>query len=129
QDWAESIRWYRLAAARGDTTAQHNLGLDYAHGHGVERDCSCPARKTPPGWTSAKTRCSGSSPANEHLRHPDSGGSVLQTSGNPSGGHAAPRPSRLLIALLRDHGQVFHGGSFLAVPFYHYPAPISRSHP
>jgi len=35
QDHAEAVRWYRLAAERGNASAQHNLGYLYANGIGV----------------------------------------------------------------------------------------------
>jgi hypothetical protein len=38
QDYAEAVKWYRLAAAQGDAKAQFNLGLAYEHGQGVEQD-------------------------------------------------------------------------------------------
>jgi len=38
QDYAEAVRWYRLAADRGDAVAQHNLGLMYKLGQGVTQD-------------------------------------------------------------------------------------------
>ena len=38
QDYAEALKWFRLAAAQGDALAQHNLGLMYAKGYGVPQD-------------------------------------------------------------------------------------------
>ena len=38
QDYEEAVRWYRLAAAQGDATAQFNLGVRYAEGRGVVQD-------------------------------------------------------------------------------------------
>ena len=38
QDYAEAVRWYRLAAEQGNASAQHNLGLMYANGEGVPQD-------------------------------------------------------------------------------------------
>lgn len=38
QDNAEAVRWYQLAAAQGDTSAQSNLGFMYAEGLGVAQD-------------------------------------------------------------------------------------------
>jgi len=38
QDYAEAVKWYRLAAEQKDENAQHNLGVCYAKGHGVPRD-------------------------------------------------------------------------------------------
>lgn len=38
QDYAEAVKWYRLAAAQRHASAQNNLGLIYADGHGVVRD-------------------------------------------------------------------------------------------
>ena len=35
QDYAEAVRWYKLAAAQGDVKAQYNLGVKYATGLGV----------------------------------------------------------------------------------------------
>ena len=35
QDYAEAVKWYRLAADQGDAEAQHNLGVMYASGEGV----------------------------------------------------------------------------------------------
>ena len=38
QDYAEAVRWYRLAAAQGNPVAQFNLGLIYEKGLGVLQD-------------------------------------------------------------------------------------------
>lgn len=41
RDYAEAVKWYRLAAKQGHPDAQYNLGVAHAFGEGVERD---PAR-------------------------------------------------------------------------------------
>ena len=38
QDYAEAVRWYRLAADQGLAVAQHGLGRMYANGAGVPQD-------------------------------------------------------------------------------------------
>jgi hypothetical protein len=38
QDYAEAVKWYRLAANQGDAFAQFHLGLMYAKGQGVPQD-------------------------------------------------------------------------------------------
>ena len=38
QDYAEAVRWYRLAAGQGNATAQYNLGVRYDNGEGVPLD-------------------------------------------------------------------------------------------
>ena len=38
QDYAEAVRWYRLAADQGHARAQFNLGFMYATGDGVPQD-------------------------------------------------------------------------------------------
>ena len=38
QDYAEAVRWYRLAADQGAADAQGNLGIMYALGWGVPQD-------------------------------------------------------------------------------------------
>ena len=38
QSDAEALKWFRLAAAQGSTTAQSNLGTMYAEGQGVPKD-------------------------------------------------------------------------------------------
>jgi TPR repeat protein len=38
QDFAEALKWYRLAAAQGGAGAEYNLGGMYANGKGVERN-------------------------------------------------------------------------------------------
>jgi TPR repeat protein len=38
QNYAETVKWYRLAAEQGDADAQYNLGLMYANGEGVPQD-------------------------------------------------------------------------------------------
>jgi uncharacterized protein len=38
QDYAEAVRWYRLAADQGNADAQAGLGYMYALGHGVPSD-------------------------------------------------------------------------------------------
>ena len=35
QDYAEAVKWYRLAAEQGFAMAQDNLGLMYKNGQGV----------------------------------------------------------------------------------------------
>ncbi|MFL6931702.1 MAG: tetratricopeptide repeat protein, partial [Xanthobacteraceae bacterium] len=38
QDFAEGVKWFRLAADQGDPQAQYNLGLSYAKGELGEPD-------------------------------------------------------------------------------------------
>ena len=38
QDYAEAVRWYRLAAEQGNAVAQGNLGVMYGLGEGVAQD-------------------------------------------------------------------------------------------
>ena len=38
QDYAEALKWFRLAADQGLQLAQCNLGLAYANGEGVPQD-------------------------------------------------------------------------------------------
>ena len=38
QDYKEAVKWYRLAAEQGDTSAQFNLGLMYAKGQSMPED-------------------------------------------------------------------------------------------
>ena len=38
QDYAEAVKWYRLAAEQGHAKAQNNLGVMYAYGDGVVQD-------------------------------------------------------------------------------------------
>jgi TPR repeat protein len=38
QDYAEAVKWYRLAAEQGYANAQNNLGLMYEYGQGVLQD-------------------------------------------------------------------------------------------
>jgi hypothetical protein len=38
QDYAEAVRWYRLAAEQGHARAQGNLGVMYDNGQGVPQD-------------------------------------------------------------------------------------------
>ena len=38
QDFAEAVKWYRLAADQGLADAQHNLGERYRYGNGVPQD-------------------------------------------------------------------------------------------
>ena len=38
QDYAEAVKWYRLAAEQGDADAQYNLGVMYDNGQGVPQD-------------------------------------------------------------------------------------------
>ena len=38
QDYAEAVRWYRLAADQGDARAQLNLGVKYRNGEGTPQD-------------------------------------------------------------------------------------------
>ena len=38
QDYAEAMKWYRLAAEQGHAKAQHNLGIMYDNGNGVPQD-------------------------------------------------------------------------------------------
>ena len=38
QDYQEALKWYRLAAAQGDASAQNNIGWMYLKGYGVTQD-------------------------------------------------------------------------------------------
>ena len=38
QDYAEAMKWYRLAVDQGDADAQNNIGVLYDLGRGVEQD-------------------------------------------------------------------------------------------
>ena len=38
QDYAEAVKWYRLAAEQGYAAAQYNLGVMYDNGQGVPQD-------------------------------------------------------------------------------------------
>ena len=38
QDYAEAVKWCRLAADQGNAIGQANLGLMYQHGTGVAQD-------------------------------------------------------------------------------------------
>jgi len=40
QNYAEALRWYRLAADQGDEESQYRIGMMYAEGRGVEQDLS-----------------------------------------------------------------------------------------
>lgn len=44
QDFAEAMRWYRLAADQGDANAQNNIGAMYEHGMGVPVDTAQAAK-------------------------------------------------------------------------------------
>ena len=37
-DYAQAVKWFRLAADQGDARAQANLGIMYANGQGVPQD-------------------------------------------------------------------------------------------
>jgi hypothetical protein len=37
-DYAEAVRWYRLAATQGFAVSQYNLGVMFDCGRGVARD-------------------------------------------------------------------------------------------
>ena len=38
QDYGQARQWYEKAAAEGNASAQHNLGVMYSNGHGVPQD-------------------------------------------------------------------------------------------
>ena len=38
QDYAEAVKWYRLAAEQGNANAQYSLGYAYYNSEGVEQD-------------------------------------------------------------------------------------------
>ena len=38
QDYAEAVKWYRLAAEQGNAKAQYNLAVMYDNGEGVPQD-------------------------------------------------------------------------------------------
>ena len=42
QDYAEALKWYRLAAEQGDSAAQFELGIAYSAGEGVEQERARP---------------------------------------------------------------------------------------
>ena len=49
QDYAEAVRWVRLAAEQGDARAQANLGVMYGNGEGVPQDyVEAPSGSTSP---------------------------------------------------------------------------------
>ena len=45
QDYAEAVKWYRMAAEQGYSVAQYNLGLMYANGRGVPQDLTESVRR------------------------------------------------------------------------------------
>jgi hypothetical protein len=44
QDYIAAANWFRIAAERGNSRAQHNLALMYENGEGVPKDCSQAAK-------------------------------------------------------------------------------------
>jgi uncharacterized protein len=38
EDFAEALKWFRLAAAQGYANAQYSLGIMYQNGEGIPRD-------------------------------------------------------------------------------------------
>ena len=40
EDYERAASWFQLAAAKGNTSAQYNLGVLYNHGRGVKKDYS-----------------------------------------------------------------------------------------
>ena len=38
KDYAEAVKWYRMAAEQGDVTAQYSLGVMYSSVKGVPQD-------------------------------------------------------------------------------------------
>ena len=38
QDYQEALKWWKLAAERGNSNAQYNRGVMYRDGHGVTQD-------------------------------------------------------------------------------------------
>lgn len=44
ENYAEALRWYRMAAAQGNAIAQFNMGAMYYHGEGVPQDFAEAAR-------------------------------------------------------------------------------------
>ena len=38
EDYAEAVKWFRLAADQGDALAQYGLGITYANGNGIPQD-------------------------------------------------------------------------------------------
>ena len=38
QDYAEAVKWYRLAADQGNASAQRNLGIMYEYGRGLPQN-------------------------------------------------------------------------------------------
>ena len=40
QHYTQLVNWFRQAAERGNTYAQHSLGIIYEHGWGVEQNCA-----------------------------------------------------------------------------------------
>ena len=62
QDYAEAMRWYRLAADQGHATAQLKIGLLYASGKGVPLDVAEALR-----WL-RKAEMNGSAPARDWIK-------------------------------------------------------------
>jgi uncharacterized protein len=40
QDYARAVKWYKIAANKGLSLSQNNLGLKYQFGQGVQQDCN-----------------------------------------------------------------------------------------
>ena len=47
QNYAEAVKWFRLAADQGDASAQYNLGVMYAKGQGCRRTTPRPEVVSP----------------------------------------------------------------------------------
>jgi TPR repeat protein len=62
QDYGEAMRWFRLAAERGNAVAMNNIGELYAKGQGVSKDCESARR-----WAD-KAAKAGVELAMQHLR-------------------------------------------------------------
>jgi uncharacterized protein len=62
QDYGEAMRWFRLAADRGNSAAMINIGELYAKGQGVSKDCEYARR-----WADNASKA-GLEVAKQHLR-------------------------------------------------------------
>jgi tetratricopeptide (TPR) repeat protein len=62
QDYGEAMRWFRLAAERGNAVAMNNIGELYAKGQGVSKDCESARR-----WADNAAKA-GLEVAKQHLR-------------------------------------------------------------
>ena len=115
QNYAEALKWYRLAADQGDASAQYNLGVMYDNGQGVPQNYAEALKwyrlAADQGNASAQHSLglmsdNGISPLSSRVTPPP----ARSTAPRPRGGIASP-PTRATAGAQGSLGSMYHFAS------------------